>query len=60
LVAWREAWRRYQVEVPKLPGVATIYRSDNRSQNADANSTHGAMAELCESSLATLDGKTSN
>ena len=60
LVAWREAWQRYQNDVPKLPGVASIYRSDNRSQNADANSTHGAMAELCESSLATLGGKISN
>jgi len=56
LLAWREAWRRYQTDVPKLPGVATIYRSQNQTKNpTDGGSTHGAMAQLCEAALQTLD-----
>ena len=59
LLAWREAWSRYQTDVPKLPGVASIYRSQNRTQNPnDGSPDRGAMAELCEAALKTLAGKT--
>lgn len=59
LLAWRAAWQRYQTAVPKLPGVATIYRSQNRTQNpTDSSPTGGAMAELCEAALKTLSSKT--
>src|ERR1039458_9980064 len=59
LLAWREAWQHYQTEVPKLPGVASIYHSQNRTQNPnDGSPTRGAMAELCEAALKTLAGKT--
>lgn len=57
LLAWREAWQRYQTEVPKLPGVATLYHSLNRTQNpSDPSPAHGAMAELCDAALQTLAG----
>lgn len=60
LLAWRAAWQYYQTQVPKLPGVATIYHSQNRTQNpADGSPDHGAMAELCETALQSLAGKTS-
>src|ERR1017187_390705 len=59
LLAWREAWQRYQTDVPKLSGVASIYRSQNRTQNPnDGSPARGAMAELCEAALKTLAGKT--
>jgi hypothetical protein len=59
LLAWREAWQHYQTEVPKLPGVASIYHSQNRTQNPnDGSPTRDAMAELCEAALKTLAGKT--
>jgi hypothetical protein len=45
LQAWSTAWQYYQTEVPKLPGVASLYRSQN-TQSPD--STSGAMAQLCE------------
>lgn len=45
LGAWSSAWSKYQMDVPKLPGAASLYRSRN-SQNPD--STSGAMADLCE------------
>jgi hypothetical protein len=57
LQAWSAAWKYYQTEVPKLPGVASLYRSQN-SQNADSAS--GAMAELCEAALQSLMVKTSS
>ncbi len=61
LLAWRKAWTRHQTEVPNLPGVASIYRSQNRTQNpTDVSSTRGAMAELCEAALQTLASKTTS
>jgi len=61
LLAWRAAWARHQTEIAKLAGGASIYRSQNRSQNpTDGSSTRGAMAELCEAALQTLAGKTTN
>jgi hypothetical protein len=53
LRAWQEAWQYYQTEVPKLPGVASLYLSRN-TQSAD--SAKGAMAELCEAALKSLAG----
>jgi hypothetical protein len=61
LLAWRVAWQRYQDEVPKLPGVASIYHSRNHIHNqTNGSDSHGAMAELCESALQALAGKTTN
>ena len=55
LLAWREAWRRYQADVPNLPGVATIYRSQNQTKNpTDGSSPRGAMADLCDAALQSL------
>jgi hypothetical protein len=54
LLAWRAAWSRYQTDVPQLPGVASLYRSQN-AQSAD--SVSGAMAELCEAALHKLENK---
>ena len=45
LQAWSKAWASYQADVPKLPGVATLYRSQNAQ---DAASAKGAMADLCQ------------
>lgn len=60
LLAWRDAWRHYQADVPGLLGVATIYHSQNRTQNpTDASPNRGAMAELCETALHDLVGKSS-
>jgi hypothetical protein len=61
LLAWRASWRRYQTDVPKLPGVATIYHSQNRTQNpTDKSQSRGAMAELCEAALKSLADKTAD
>ena len=55
LRAWREAWQRYQTAVPKLPGAASAYRSQNQTKNpTDGSSPRGAMAELCEAALQAL------
>jgi hypothetical protein len=51
LEAWREAWDRYQIETPKLPDVASPYRSQNAQDSASAK---GAMADLCEMALHSL------
>ncbi|HEY1661848.1 MAG TPA: hypothetical protein VGI03_05465 [Verrucomicrobiae bacterium] len=51
LRAWKEAWNSYQTDVPKLPGAASLYRSQN-GQNAD--SAKGAMADLCENAMRDL------
>ena len=60
LLAWREAWQRYQSEVPKLPGAATPYRSENHKPNpVNGSLDKGAMADLCESALGMLAGGTS-
>jgi hypothetical protein len=59
LLKWREAWLRYQTDVPKLPGVASIYQSLNRTQNpTDISPAQGAMTDLCEAALHTLDNQT--
>jgi len=51
LQAWRADWQYYQTEVPKLPGVASLYRSQN---NQTPDSAKGAMADLCEAALRDL------
>lgn len=51
LLAWRAAWADYQANVPKLPGVATLYRSQGEQDPASAP---GAMADTCEKALRTL------
>ena len=57
LQAWGDAWRRYQTVAPRLPGVASLYRSQN-TQRPD--SARGAMAELCEAALQTLAAREGN
>jgi hypothetical protein len=57
LQSWSEAWRYYQTAVPRLPGVASLYRSQN-AQSPDSAS--GAMAELCEAALQTLAARKGN
>ncbi len=49
LMAWRAEWRRYQDEIPKLPGAATLYRSGK----TDADKK-GAMEDTCEKALVAL------
>ena len=52
LLAWRAAWKDYQTEVPELPGAASVYRSQNRTQNpTDHNVDKDTMTELCEAAL---------
>lgn len=51
LIAWRKAWAHYQNEIPKLDGVASLYRSLNSQKETD---TAEAMAALCEQALADL------
>jgi len=51
LLAWRDAWKTYQTEVPKLPGAASIYRSLNTQE---PDSTQGAMTDTCEKALQAL------
>jgi hypothetical protein len=51
LQAWSVAWKDYQTNVPKLPGVATLYRSQNTQEAASAK---GAMADLCQSAMRKL------
>ena len=51
LHAWRQAWNNYLTEVPKLPGAASLYRSQNTQE---PDSTEGAMADTCEKALQTL------
>jgi hypothetical protein len=57
LKAWSEAWQLYQTQVPKLPGAASLYRSQN-TQSPDSAS--GAMADLCEAALRALPAETSH
>jgi hypothetical protein len=55
LHAWSEAWKNFQTEVPKLPGVASLYRSQNRTQNPNDHSPDkNTMTELCEAALQKL------
>ena len=51
LLDWRQAWQDYQTQVPKLPGVASLYRSQNTQE---PDSTQGAMSDTCEAALRAL------
>ncbi len=51
LTAWQRAWSDYRAEIPKLPGAASPYRSLNWQEE---NTADGAMADICEKALATL------
>jgi hypothetical protein len=55
LQEWRKAWTDYQTNVPKLPGVATLYRSQTDQDPATAP---GAMADTCEAALHSLSTRT--
>ena len=52
LELWRKAWDGYRAEIPRLPGTASLYRSQN-SQRPD--STEGAMESTCEAARQDLD-----
>ncbi len=45
LELWRKAWASYRAEIPRLPGTASLYRSQN---NQRPDSTEGAMESTCE------------
>jgi hypothetical protein len=51
LQEWRAAWADYQTNIPKLPGTATLYRSQT---DQDPSTTPGAMADTCEAALRSL------
>lgn len=51
LQAWQAAWLDYETNVPQLPGVATLYRSQREQ---DPATTNGAMADTCERALRSL------
>jgi hypothetical protein len=52
---WRKAWADYQTSVPKLPGAATLYRSQT---DQDPSTAPGAMADTCEAALRSLSTRT--
>ncbi len=54
LEQWRVAWSRYNTDIPKLPGAATLYRSQYGEQT---NDSEGAMADTCEKALKKLEIK---
>ena len=54
LEQWRVAWNRYNTDIPKLPGAATLYRSQYGEQT---NDSEGAMADTCEQALKKLGAK---
>ena len=54
LEQWRVAWSRYNTDIPKLPGAATLYRSQYGEQT---NDREGAMADTCERALKKLGVK---
>ena len=54
LEQWRAAWNRYNTDIPKLPGAATLYRSRYEYTNDDGA---GAMADTCEKALKKLGVK---
>jgi hypothetical protein len=54
LEAWRAAWREHTQDIPKLPGVATRYRSVNLTSETEGASAGDTMAGLCESALRAL------
>jgi hypothetical protein len=51
---WQRAWQDYQTHVPKLPGAASLYRSQNTQE---PDSTPGAMADTCEAALRALTSR---
>jgi hypothetical protein len=51
LTTWQHAWTDYRAEIPKLPGAATLYRSQC---DQEETTTPGAMADTCEKALAAL------
>ena len=51
LTAWQKAWDDYRSVMPKLPGAATLYRSQCEQEET---STAGAMADTCEKALTAL------
>jgi len=51
---WRRAWQDYRTNVPKLPGAASLYRSQNTQE---PGSTPGAMADTCEAALRALTSR---
>ena len=51
LLQWREAWQRYNTEIPKLPGAPSLYRSQ---YGPEPSSSDGAMVDTCEKALKTL------
>ena len=52
---WRAQWRRHREEIPRLEGVASVYRSQNNYRGTPDVS--GAMAETCERALLRLEVK---
>lgn len=52
---WRTAWVDYRTNVPKLPAVATLYRSQT---DQDPSTAPGAMADTCEAALRSLATRT--
>lgn len=52
LLRWRSEWNRYQREIGKLEGIASLYRSQT---SQEPGSTSGAMADTCESAIADLE-----
>ena len=54
LEAWRAAWREHTQDIPKLPGVASRYRSVNVTSETEGASGGDTMAGLCESALRRL------
>ena len=51
LAAWQQAWDDYRADIPKLPGAASLYRSQCEQEET---TTAGAMADTCEEALAAL------
>lgn len=54
LEQWRAAWSHYNADIPKLPGAATLYRSQYEYTNDNGE---GAMADTCEKALSKLSAK---
>jgi len=53
LLAWQAEWRHYTTEIPRLPGVATRYRSANLTSEEES-AGKDTMAGLCEEALKEL------
>jgi len=54
LSQWREAWKRYNTEIPQLPGAPSLYRSQ---YGPEASTSEGAMVETCEKAQAALTAR---